>query len=198
MTYTLRRYKSYQEYLDDDELHHENNYRLLDTGELIEVASGDEGNLWLANMLMVAIQQLKGLMFAEFIRTGTKEMQVQPVGDRCVNRKPDLLVMKPEHRQERQAIKLGAPPPAFVAEVVSPGSESSDNYLRDYVWKRQQYQEWGIPEYWILDAHREQVTVLTLVGGKYQEVVYRGDRKIVSTVYPELNITTEGLLSGSV
>lgn len=147
MTYKLRRYQSYQEYLDDEGLHHENNYRLLDTGELIEVASEDEDNLWLANILMVTIQQLKGLMFAEFIRTGTKEMQVRPVEDRCVNRKPDLLVMKPEHRRERQAIKLGAAPPAFVAEMVSPGNESSDSYLRDYVWKRQQYQEWGIPEY---------------------------------------------------
>ncbi len=31
MTYTLRRYQSYQEYLDDEDLSSEGNYRLLST-----------------------------------------------------------------------------------------------------------------------------------------------------------------------
>ena len=198
MTYTIRRYKSYQEYLDDEALHHENNYRLLDTGELIEVAGEDEDNLWIASALILLLQKTVGLSIIKLIRNGNKEIQVRPVGDRCVNRKPDLLVMKPEHRLERQAIKLGAPAPDFIAEVVSPGNVSSDNYLRDYVWKRQQYQEWGIPEYWILDAHRKQVTVLALVNGEYQEAVYKGDRKVISTAYPAIDITANDLLSGNI
>ena len=198
MTYTLRRYKSYQEYLDDDELQPERNYRLLDTGEVIEVSSENDDNLWLASVLILLLQKTVGLAIIKLIRNGNKEIQVNPFGDGRVNRKPDLLVMQPEHRQDKQAIKLGVVPPAFVAEVVSPGSESSDNYLRDYVWKRQQYQEWGIPEYWILDAHREQVTVLVLVDGEYEEMVYQGDRKIVSKVYPEIDITAGNLLAGKV
>ena len=198
MTYTLRRYKSYQEYLDDDELQPERNYRLLDTGEVIEVSSENEDNLWLASVLILLLQKTVGLAIIKLIRNGNKEIQVNPFGDGRVNRKPDLLVMQPEHRQDKQAIKLGVVPPAFVAEVVSPGGESSDNYLRDYVWKRQQYQEWGIPEYWILDAHREQVTVLVLVDGEYEEMVYQGDRKIVSKVYPEIDITAGDLLAGKV
>ena len=198
MTYTIRRYKSYQEYLDDDELHAENNYRLLDTGEVIEVASEDEDNLWLAKILTLLIQKTAGLSTIELIRTGNKEIQVRPTGDRRMNRKPDLLVMKPEHRLEKQAIKLGSSSPVFVAEVVSPGNESSDNYLRDYVWKRQQYQEWGIPEYWILDAHRRQITVLIMVDGEYQEAAYRGENKIISKVYPEIDTTVSDLLAGKV
>ena len=198
MTYTLRRYKRYQEYLDDDQLHHDNNYRLLDTGELIEVSSEDEGNLWLASVLIEVLQRAMGLSIVRMIRVGNKEMQVRPVGDRCVNRKPDLVVLRPEHRLERQAIKLGMSAPAFVAEMVSPGSESSDNYLQDYVWKRQQYQEWGIPEYWIIDLHRSKVTVLVLIDGEYQETVYEGDLKIISAVYPALDVTAKGLLSGEV
>ena len=199
MTYTLPRYQSYQEYLDDDQLHHENNYRLLSTGEVIEVSSEDDENLWLANLVIAAIQRAKGISFIKLIRNGNKELQVMPVGDKWVNRKPDILVMRPEHlAASRQAIKLGALPPVFVAEIVSPGGESSDNYLRDYVWKRQQYQDWQIPEYWIVDPHRQQVTVLTLVETAYQEVVCQGQSEIVSTVFPALKLTVDALLAGEV
>ena len=64
------------------------------------------------------------------------------------------------------------PAPQFIAEIVSPGSETSENYQRDYVWKRQQYQAWGIPEYWIIDPQRAQVTVLVLTKGRYEVVIY--------------------------
>lgn len=199
MTYTLRRYSNYQEYLDDDQLHPENNYRLLSTGELIEVACEDEENLWLANVLIAALLQVRGIPFLKLIRIGNKELQVNPIGDKWVNRKPDVMVMRTEHHQDaRQAIKFGMGAPEFVAEVVSPGGESSDSYLRDYVWKRQQYQEWQIPEYWIIDPHRAQVTVLTLVEEEYQEAVYQGDVEIVSTVFPLLSLTASKLLAGDI
>lgn len=199
MTYTLPRYQSYQEYLDDDQLHHENNYRLLSTGEVIEVSSEDDENLWLANLVIAAIQKVQGISFIKLIRNGNKELQVTPVGDNWVNRKPDVLVMRPEHLEgSRQAIKFGAPSPMFVAEVVSPGGETSVNYLRDYIWKRQQYQDWQIPEYWIVDPHRQQVKVLTLIDTEYQETVYRDQSEIVSTVFPSLKLTVAALLAGDV
>ncbi|MGC1309820.1 MAG: Uma2 family endonuclease [Phormidesmis sp.] len=199
MTYTLRRYQSYQEYLDDDHLHHEGNYRLLSTGEVMEVASEDEENLWLANVLIAAILQVEGIPLLKLIRAGNKELQVNPIGDKRINRKPDVIVLRPEHHQDaRQAIQLGMSAPVFVAEVVSPSGESSDNYLRDYVWKRQQYQDWQIPEYWILDPHREKVTVLRLVDQVYQEAVYQGDAKISCSAFPQLALTASQLFSGSV
>ena len=199
MTYTLRRYQSYQEYLDDDQLDCERNYRLLSTGELIEVSSEDDENLRLASILLAVLLKLKGFSFAEFLRPGNKEIQVCPQGDQRVNRKPDLMVIRSEHLTvARQAIKIGMSAPLFVAEVVSPGDESSENYLRDYVWKRQQYQEWQIPEYWIIDPHRARVTVLTLVDERYEEVVYEGNTGIVSTVFPSLKLTASGLLSGDI
>ncbi|MEM9947334.1 MAG: Uma2 family endonuclease [Cyanobacteria bacterium P01_D01_bin.36] len=199
MTYTLRRYQSYQEYLDDDQLQPERNYRLLSTGETIEVADEDEGNLWLANILIAAILQVCGIPYLQFIRNGNKDLQVNPVGDKWVNRKPDVMIMRPEHRVEAaQAIKLGQQPPLFVAEVVSPGGESSDNYLRDYVWKRQQYEEWQIPEYWIVDRHREQVTVLIFTEGKYQEAVYTGTTRIESAAFPKIRLTCSQLLAGDI
>ena len=199
MTYTIRRYKSYQEYLDDGELHAEpKNYRLLDTGEVIEVASEDDINIQIANRLIAALLQVMGIAFIGFIRNGNREIQVNPVGDRCVNRCPDLMVIQQSHlKTARQAIKLGDVPPVFIAETVSPGKASSDNYLRDYVWKRQQYQVLGVSEYWIVDPHQAKVTVLILVDGEYQEFVYTDDDKIVCANYPAISLTVDELLFGT-
>lgn len=52
MTYTPTRDRSYQEYLNDNQLSPDGNYRLLSTGELIEVASEDDENLQIAIELM--------------------------------------------------------------------------------------------------------------------------------------------------
>lgn len=92
MTYTSTRYKSYQDYLDDESLSTERNYRLLSTGELVEVASEDDLNLWIAVRLLIRIAQLENGFFSDRICNGNKEMQVPPVGDQCVNRKPDVMV----------------------------------------------------------------------------------------------------------
>ncbi|MEL7511948.1 MAG: Uma2 family endonuclease, partial [Cyanobacteria bacterium J06554_3] len=166
---------------------------------VIDVAGENEDNLWLACLLISAIQQVMGLSYIQLIRAGTKELQVHPIGDKWVNRKPDVMVIRPEHRKNSvQAIKLGMQPPLFVAEVVSPGGRSSQNYLRDYVWKRQQYEDWQIPEYWIIDPHREQITVLTLVEERYQEAVYKNTDTIVSTAFPAMQLTPTQLFAGDI
>ena len=191
------RYKSYQEYLDDESLSPERNYRLLSTGELIEVSSEDDLNR------RIAFRLLKLLLFAvedalsECICNGNKEIQVKPIGDRRANRKPDILMLHPEHlKVARQAVLLGMVPPLFVAEVVSPGGKDSANYQRDYVWKRQQYQWWQIPEYWIIDPHLEQITVLVLVDGQYQAAVYTRQAQLTSAVFPALTVTAQNLIAG--
>ena len=151
----------------------------------------------------IAFRLLKALLFtvedalAECICNGNKEIQVQPVGDQRVNRKPDILVLHPEHlKVAKQAVLLEMVPPLFVAEVVSPGGENSDNHKRDYIWKRQQYADLGIPEYWIIDPHLKRVTVLTLMDGSYAEKKYLAPQKIVSEAFPTLSVTVQALLEG--
>ena len=198
MTYTLKRYQSYEEYLNDDDLSNERNHRLLDTGEVIEAASEDGVNTAIMNAFMIALLKVQGIRFLQFFRNGNQELQVKPVGDRWVNRKPDLLVLRPEHLTlVNKAMFFDMPPPEFVAEVVSPGNESSDNYKRDYVWKREQYEWWQIPEYWIIDPGRAKVTVLTLSEGVYKEAVCEGTEIIPSVVFPLLKVTAEAVLTGS-
>jgi Uma2 family endonuclease len=199
MTYAVTRYKSYQEYLDDETLSPDGNYRLLSTGESIELPPEDDDNINAAYVLGFLIGRLSSTTLVNLIRPGTKEIQVNPVGDKQVNRKPDLLVLHPEHREvAKSAILFGMKPPLFVAETVSSGGENSSNYKRDYVWKRQQYEEWCIPEYWIVDRHRAKITVLVLVDGRYQESVYTGEDEITSAIFPELTVTAQDCLSGVV
>jgi Uma2 family endonuclease len=172
-------------------------YDLLANGSLIEAPSEAEIN---SALVMILLQKLAALIEFRLVKIGVLELEVQPVGDGRRNRRPDFSILTPEHLavesiQNRTALFWGSPPPRFVAEVVSPGNAESENYQRDYIWKRQQYQDWQIPEYWIIDPHRARVTVLVLVEGVYQERIYSGDEPISSVELPELDVTAQELLN---
>ena len=185
-------FKQYLEYDDGSDIR----YDLLANGELIAVPSEAEINYYLA---MLLYGKLSAFVNFRLIMVHVLTMEVNPVGDNYKNRRPDVAVLRPEHLQldsiiNKTALCIGAPAPQFVAEIVSPGGISSDNYRRDYEWKRQQYQTWGIPEYWIIDPHRMQVTVLALVEEIYQATVYKDNQQIHSDTFPELNLTAQLLL----
>ena len=196
MTYTLIRYQSYQDYLDNCTLS-DGDYRLLSTGEVIRLPPEDDDNILLGSDLKFRLATMPGLR--RLVRGNDTELQVNPVGDKWLNRKPDVMVLQPEHRvlfkrNKYSAIQFGMPAPAFIAEIVSPGGVNSSNYKRDYVWKREQYQWWGTPEYWIIDRHQAKVTVLVLEEGTYQETVYTGNAVIKSVAIPDLVVTTAEVL----
>jgi Uma2 family endonuclease len=65
-------------------------------------------------------------------------------------------------------------PPDLAIEVASPESVE-----RDYERKRQQYERFGVREYWIVDEVEERLTVLRLVKGTFREV--RPRRGVVSS-----------------
>ena len=199
MTYTALRYKTYAEYLESD-LGPDGNYRLLSNGEIVELPPEDEENICIASELTYALKQI--VTPRRLVRDNSTEIQVRPVGDNRVNRKPDVVVLRPAHidlmaQVKKSTVLIDMPAPAFVAEVVSPGTESSDNYQRNYVWKRQQYQETEIPEYWIIDRHSQQVTVLILKSGLYtDEQVYAGSAIVRSASYPSLALSASQVLAG--
>ncbi|MEM1254675.1 MAG: Uma2 family endonuclease [Cyanobacteria bacterium P01_H01_bin.21] len=185
---------TFAEYLNYDDSS-DIRYDLLSNGEIIPLPNESEENDYLA---MVLFMKLSALISFRLVKSHTLTMEVEPIGDRYKNRRPDLVVLKPEHLQlesiiKQNALPLGVIPPQFIAEVVSPGNESSDNYRRDYEWKRQQYERWGIPEYWIVDPTRSQVSVLTLVNGIYNDQCYSGDQVIASKTFPTLQLTPNSL-----
>jgi Uma2 family endonuclease len=58
--------------------------------------------------------------------------------------------------------------PEIVIEVVSPGSEQ-----RDYVEKREEYLAFGVREYWIVDADRQELLILQRSRGRWSPRIVR-------------------------
>src|SRR5436305_11476949 len=78
---------------------------------------------------------------------------------------PDILVVRTEHLDRVQRGCITGPCDLAVA-IVSP-----DSVERDYEKKRQLYERFKVPEYWIIDEHEQVVKFLRLgARGKYREV----------------------------
>jgi len=85
------------------------------------------------------------------------------------------------------------PPPVLVVEVVSPGELQ---WHRDYVAKRLQYQDVGIPEYWIVDPQAQTILVLTLAGDTYTELgPATGEEPVPSRQLSTLDLTPSALFT---
>ncbi|NER22937.1 MAG: Uma2 family endonuclease [Symploca sp. SIO1C2] len=181
---------TFEQYLEYDD-GTDNRYELCD-GELIPVPPESGINGWIALWLMY---QLAQFVNPQLIRPNAYELQVP---GNPQNRYPDLIVLREEHLAQtanRQTITLNMAPSQFVAEVVSPYRNHDDeNYQRDYIDKRQQYERRGIPEYWIIDPQAQLVTVLLLVNGSYQATEFTDKQRIVSRTFSELKLTAEQVL----
>lgn len=81
-------------------------------------------------------------------------------------------------------------PPLLVIEVVSP-----ESIKRDYRYKRSEYAAIGINEYWIVDPIEQQVTVLVLDEGLYEETVFTFEQKLVSPALTEINLTPKQIFA---
>jgi Uma2 family endonuclease len=163
----------------------------LENGELLTMPPESDLNIRIASFLFASFLQL-GIPYYR-LRIGT---EVVVTGTRATVRKPDMMVLTEDLASAiasatRSTVTLDMPPPQLVVEVVSPGKENSDSltgrcHERDYRYKRSQYQSRGISEYWIVDPIKQQITILSLVAGMYQEAVFEGNGKIISSLLQEL------------
>lgn len=84
---------------------------------------------------------------------------------------PDLLFVRHEHDDRVHHGGVEGPPDLAI-EIVSPESVE-----RDYEKKRQQYQQFGVSEYWIIDEEEKAILPLRLNRrGRYSEVRPRRGR----------------------
>ena len=113
---------------------------------------------------------------------------------------PDLLVLNRANLvnetlwQKQSILSLGASIPLAI-EVVS------TNWRDDYHLKYADYEEMGIPEYWIVDyaalggrsfignPKQPTISVCNLVDGEYQVLKFRDNDRIVSQAFPDFNLT---------
>ncbi|MBW4463059.1 MAG: Uma2 family endonuclease [Nodosilinea sp. WJT8-NPBG4] len=166
----------------------ENRCEFVD-GEVVEMPPESEENVVIGGYLVA--QFLKILPF-EQVRQGKTELIVT---GRV--RIPDFMVLSEElvavlAGSSRSTITEEMPAPLLVVEVVSPGKTNED---RDYRYKRSEYAARGIPEYWIVDAAKAKVTVLTLVDGLYEAQVLQGEAIVQSPQFPELSLVVAKVLS---
>jgi Uma2 family endonuclease len=182
MTQTKVRFQSFEEYLSYND-GTDNLYELFN-GELIEVPPESGLNVEIANFLFAMLLSLVG---HRRLRGHGLELEVR---GEPKNRYPDLTIIREEHVQQlkqRNTIRLAMAPPLLVIEIVSPGELQRD---RDYIAKRMQYQDRGIPEYWIIDPQCETVLVLELIENVYTEIAtFRESDRIRSCQFGELSFT---------
>jgi Uma2 family endonuclease len=158
-------------------------------GKIVEMPPESEENVVIGGYLVA--QFLKILPF-EQVRQGKTELIV---AGRV--RIPDFMVLSEElvtalNGSSRSTITAEMPVPLLVVEVVSPGKANED---RDYRYKRSEYAARGVPEYWIVDPSKTQVTVLTLVDGLYEAQVLQGQAALRSPQFPGLSLTVAKVLS---
>ncbi len=167
---THPRFESFEEYLD----YTDDNNRLYElfNGELIVVPPESGFNISIATNLLMYFAQTFG-----HLRVRGHGLELEVNGEPR-NRYPDLTIIKTEHIEQlrdRNTIRLQMVPPDLVVEVVSPGNLQRD---RDYIAKRNQYQDRDIPSYWIVDPQVKEITVLTLTAAGYQPQIYRGNDRL--------------------
>ena len=105
-------------------------------------------------------------------------------------REPDVLFVLTEHLAWFGGkFATGAD---LVVEVVS------EDRARDFHKKRSEYEEAGIPEYWIVDPRERQITVLGLVNGVYEVVGdYSGEGRAESKILPGFSVELAMVFSES-
>ncbi|NJK75533.1 MAG: Uma2 family endonuclease [Microcoleus sp. SU_5_6] len=122
---------------------------------------------------------------------------------------PDLLVLNRANLanetlwQKQSILSLGASIP-LVIEV------ASTNWRDDYYVKYADYEEMGIPEYWIVDyaalggrnfignPKKPTISVCNLVDGEYQIFKFRDDDRIISQTFPDLNLSANQIFQAGI
>ncbi len=184
---TLKEFLTYDDGTD-------NRYELVD-GMLVEMGAEATINTWIA-----------GFLFGFFLQMGLPSYRIgfkQTISVRSSSatvRDPDLIIHSEDSAaaiadRTEACLFFGEAAPLIVIEVVSPGSESSDNYQRDYVQKPREYADRRIAEFWQIDPKREWVRVLSLDGTDYAIATFKGEEPIVSPTFPELKLTAEKVLA---
>ena len=113
----------------------------------------------------------------------------------------DNLVNEPLWKKQSTLIQPESIP--LVVEVVS------TNWRDDYHDKFGDYEEMAIPEYWIVDyaalggkrfignPKQQTITICELVDGEYQTTQFQGNQLIVSSLFPDLNLTAQQIFDSA-
>ncbi len=191
MTVATDRRMTLQEFLTYDD-GTDGRYELVD-GILVLMGTEASINISITFFLVQAFLQILG-----YHRLGNK-IHLEVRSRYATVRDPDLVIHSEDSAaalagRSEACLTLNDPNPLIAIEIVSPGSEGSKNFKRDYELKPREYADRGIGEMWQIDPKREWVKVGTLTDGEYQFKTFRDDDAIVSVTFPELALTAAQIL----
>lgn len=199
MTQALTKQVIFDEFIDWLPENSEGRYELHD-GVIVEMPkpTGKHSNVtgFLIEELVLNIIQIG----KRGIWTIPRESIVKPKGESGYE--PDIIILDQEAlsnepRWERESIIQNSASVKLIVEVVS------TNWRDDYYKKRADYEEMGIPEYWIVDyaalggrafignPKQPTISVNYLIEGEYQVSQFRQGERIQSVTFPELDLTAD-------
>jgi Uma2 family endonuclease len=205
MTQTLRKLTTFDEFIEWYPENSQKRYELYD-GVIIEIAPqvGDHEEI-IGFLVGEIVAEYKRLNLSYFI---PKTAFIKPPENDSAY-SPDVLLLnranlinEPRWKKESTVSQSASIP--LVIEVVS--TNWRDDYLKkyaDYVRVASRREEMGILEYWIVDyaglggrefiGKPKQPTILicSLEEGEYVVNKFRGDDRIISPTFPELNLTAQ-------
>ena len=137
-----------------------------------------------------------------------KECVLKPDRDES-GYEPDVIVLDRqqlinEPRWAAESIITMGSSVRLAVEVVS------TNWQNDYLTKLRDYEEMGIFEYWIVDylglggrryignPKQPTLSVYQLLDGEYELTQFRGDNRIESAAFPELNLTAQQVFDAGI
>jgi Uma2 family endonuclease len=120
--------------------------------------------------------------------------------------RPDVIVLDQtqlinEPLWQQQPVITSGNSIKVIAEVVS------TNWQNDYARKVEDYALLGIPEYWIVDylgiggreyigkPKQPTVTICTLVEDEYQKKLYQNNDQLISSIFPNLQLTAQQIFT---
>ncbi|MCY7385084.1 MAG: Uma2 family endonuclease [Microcoleus sp. CAN_BIN18] len=202
MTQAILKPVTFDEFIDWYPENSENRYE-LHNGAIVEMpkATGEDSEVagYLSLKLGMEIERL-GLPY--FV---PKECVVKADNERS-GYEPDAIVLdrqgtNSEPRWKKQSIITMGSSVRLIVEVVS------TNWQDDYGHKLVDYEALGISEYWIADylglggrryiGNPKQPTFFVhhLVDGEYQSSQFRGDDRVLSPTFPQLNLTVKQIFN---
>jgi Uma2 family endonuclease len=205
MTQSLQKVFTFDEFLEFLETQPENIRYELHDGDIVEMSQPlgmhEQIIMFLARILILKTVELK-LPYD----ISSKNVLVKPESQQS-GYFPDILLINLSNLEnellwKKQSIISQAKSIPLVIEVVS------TNWRDDYHKKLANYEEMGISEYWIVDyipfgskmligeSKQPIITIYNLNDDReYQSKQFRGDDRIESQTFPELNLTPEQIFS---
>ncbi|MEG3903764.1 Uma2 family endonuclease [Microcoleus sp. B4-C5] len=202
MTQAILKPVTFDEFIDWYPENSENRYE-LHNGAIVEMPKATGEHSEVAGFLVAELNfEIRRLGLPYFL---PKECVVK-ADNELSGYEPDAIVLDrqgtdSEPRWKKESIITMGSSVRLIVEVVS------TNWRDDYGYKLVDYEALGISEYWIADylglggrryiGNPKQPTfsVYQLVDGEYQVSQFRGNERVLSPTFPQLNLTVQQIFS---